>query len=127
MDLESPYRIIVDVQTKYLAEQSDPSESRFAFSYTISIYNAGTMASTLISRRWEITNANGDLREIEGKGVVGEQPYLHPGETFRYTSGAVINTPVGTMEGCYTMLADDGKEFIATILPFRLSVPEMVH
>ncbi|HET9843079.1 MAG TPA: Co2+/Mg2+ efflux protein ApaG [Gammaproteobacteria bacterium] len=126
MDLQA-HKIDISVITKYLPEQSAPAEFRFAFSYTITIFNAGNIAALLMRRHWEITNANGEVREVDGKGVVGEQPHLQPGESFRYTSGAIIDTPVGSMQGTYTMLADDGTEFLAHIPAFRLAMPEIVH
>lgn len=121
------YKINVDVQTKFLSEQSNVEDDQYAFCYTITIFNQGDTPATLMRRHWQITNADGQVREVEGKGVIGEQPHLHPGESFRYTSGAVIDTPVGSMQGTYEMLSDDGTTFKAQILPFRLAVPEMVH
>ena len=121
------YNIKVDVQTKYLPDESDPESDRFAFSYTITIHNRGTRPTVLLSRHWKITNAAGETKEVKGKGVIGEQPQLRPGESFRYTSGAIINTPIGIMAGSYTMLADDGIQFEADIPAFRLAVPEVVH
>jgi ApaG protein len=121
------YKISVDVQTKYLDEQSNIDDDKFVFCYTITIYNDGDISAKLLSRHWQITNAEGKVREIEGKGVIGEQPHLHPGESFRYTSGAIIDTPVGSMQGSYEMLGDDGTSFLAEISPFSLAVPEMIH
>ena len=119
--------IAVQVKTEYLQGQSDPDSERFVFAYTITIRNDGTVAARLMTRHWIITDANGKVQEVRGEGVVGEQPHLHPGEDFRYSSGAVLETPVGAMEGSYQMVADDGSEFDAPIPPFRLAVPGLLH
>lgn len=119
--------IQVNVSTNYLAEQSSSQANRFVFSYTITIRNTGNIAARLISRHWVITNANGEISEVQGIGVVGEQPYLRPGEEFQYSSGSVLETPVGTMEGSYTLIADDKQEFKTAIPPFTLSVPHTLH
>jgi ApaG protein len=124
---KDPYLITVAVLTRYIAEQSQPDADRYVFAYTIRIANAGSVAARLISRHWLITDANGKVEEVRGDGVVGEQPWLRPGEDFHYTSGAVLETPVGTMRGSYHMLADDGRHFDATIAQFTLSVPRTVH
>ena len=124
---KNPYEIIVQVQTRFLVEQSAPESDRYVFSYTIRIANAGTVAARLVSRHWIITDANGKIEEVRGDGVVGEQPWLRPGQDFHYTSGAVLETPVGTMRGSYHMLADDGTAFDAAIPQFTLSVPRTVH
>ncbi|QKT04355.1 Co2+/Mg2+ efflux protein ApaG [Ectothiorhodospiraceae bacterium 2226] len=121
------YNIKVGVETSYIEEQSEPEQQRFVFAYTITIRNEGTVAAKLLTRHWIITDAEGRVQEVEGEGVVGEQPHLEPGEHFRYTSGTVIETPVGTMQGTYHMIADDGVEFEAEIAPFRLSVPHILH
>ena len=94
-------------------EQSEPRESRYVFSYTITIQNEGHVPARLLTRHWLITDANGKVQEVRGDGVVGEQPYLKPGQGFRYSSGAVIETPVGAMQGSYQMLSDDGQRFDA--------------
>ncbi len=120
-------RIQVEVETAYLAEQSDPRDKRFVFSYTITIRNEGPIPARLLTRHWIITDANGNTKETRGDGVVGEQPYLKPGQGFRYSSGAVIETPVGTMQGSYQMLDDDGRRFDAPIAPFRLAMPGVLH
>jgi len=127
MSETAKYDIQVDVSTNYLEEQSSEPAKRFVFSYTITIKNTGNIAARLISRHWIITNANGEIQEVQGLGVVGEQPYLQPGEEFRYSSGSVLETPVGTMEGSYTLLADDKLEFKTPIPPFTLSVPHTLH
>jgi ApaG protein len=123
----SPHRIEVDAETTYVEEQSDPDANRYLFAYTITIRNAGTVPARLLTRHWYITNADGEVQEVVGEGVVGEQPYLRPGEGFRYTSAAMIATPVGTMHGSYQMVTDDGEHFDAEIPPFRLSVPRALH
>jgi len=127
MNETAKYDIQVDVSTNYLEEQSSEPAKRFVFSYTITIKNIGNIAARLISRHWIITNANGEIQEVQGLGVVGEQPYLQPGEEFRYSSGSVLETPVGTMEGSYTLIADDKLEFKTSIPPFTLSAPHTLH
>ncbi len=97
------------------------------FAYTITITNEGSIPAKLLQRHWLITDSNGKVQEVRGEGVIGEQPYLKPGEMFRYTSGAVLETPVGTMQGKYTMLSDDGDNFNAQIPPFTLSIPRTLH
>jgi len=121
------YRIRVEVETSYLDHQSDPGEKRYVFSYTITIRNEGNTAARLMTRHWLITDANGKVQEVRGDGVVGEQPYLKPGQGFRYSSGAVLETPVGVMQGSYQMVADDGLRFDAPISPFRLAMPGVLH
>jgi len=120
-------RIDIGVETTYIAEQSDPQDDRYVFAYTITIANAGASPAKLLNRHWIITDANGKIQEVRGEGVVGEQPYLRPGEAFRYTSGTVLETPVGSMEGDYEMVNDDGSRFLAQIPPFSLSMPRAVH
>jgi ApaG protein len=124
---EERYKIGVTVETNYIPEQSLPEENQFVFSYTITIRNEGAVASRLLNRYWLITNGDGKREEVRGEGVVGEQPYLQPGEKFRYTSGTVMETPVGTMEGSYQMLADDGEKFDAPIPLFSFSTPHALH
>ncbi len=119
--------ICVEVVTAYLEVQSDPQDQRFVFAYTITIRNEGLTSARLLTRHWIITDANGNVKEVRGDGVVGEQPYLKPGQEFRYSSGAVLETPVGTMQGSYQMVADDGRKFDAPIAPFRLSIPGVLH
>lgn len=121
------YDTRVEVQTSYISDQSEPDEQRFVFSYTITIENHGGIPAKLLTRHWYITDADGNVQEVEGDGVVGEQPHLKPGDGFRYTSGTVLKTPVGSMHGIYHMLADDGTEFDAPIPPFTLSVPNTLH
>jgi ApaG protein len=120
-------RIRVEVETSYIEEQSDPNDKRFVFSYTITIRNEGEVPARLLARHWIITDANGNVKEMRGDGVVGEQPYLKPGQGFRYSSGTVIETPVGTMHGSYQLVADDGQQFDAAIAPFRLAMPGVLH
>jgi len=124
---ESSCDIRIQVVTKYVDEQSAPDSGRYVFAYTITITNNGDMAARLISRHWIITDANGKVQEVSGDGVVGEQPYLNPGEVFRYSSGAVLETPVGAMQGLYRMEADNGVNFDAPIAPFTLAVPGVLH
>ena len=121
------HAIDVNVVTRFLPEQSAPEDGRFVFAYTIRIHNRGQVPARLISRHWIITDDNGKVQEVRGEGVVGEQPWLRPGEDFEYSSGAVLETGLGTMQGSYQMLADDGTAFDADIAPFTLSVPRTLH
>jgi ApaG protein len=121
------HAIEVKVQARFLPEQSTPEDGRFVFAYTIRIHNAGKMPARLISRHWVITDGNGKVEEVRGEGVVGEQPWLRPGDDFEYTSGAILETAAGSMQGSYRMLADDGTEFDAPIDAFSLSVPRTLH
>jgi len=119
--------IRIDVQTAYLVEQSDPGERRYVFSYTITIRNEGPVPAKLLTRHWVITDANGKVQEVRGDGVVGEQPHLKPGQGFRYSSGAVLETPVGVMQGSYQMVTDEGARFDAPIAAFRLAMPGILQ
>ncbi|MDT8384004.1 MAG: Co2+/Mg2+ efflux protein ApaG [Gammaproteobacteria bacterium] len=119
--------IEVNVKTHYLAEQSAPEQERFVFSYNVTLYNAGNVAAKLMTRHWIITDANGNVQEVHGEGVVGEKPYLRPGESFEYTSGTVLETPVGSMQGSYQMVTDDGLAFDADIPAFTLALPHTLH
>lgn len=121
------YEITVSARTAYIPEQSDPARQHYVFAYTITITNTGEVAAQLISRHWIITDANSAVQEVRGMGVVGRQPLLKPGESFEYTSGAAIATPVGTMRGSYQMLAEDGVMFDAPIPQFTLSAPRVLH
>ena len=121
------HKIRVDVSTNYVDDQSKPEEDRYVFSYTITIRNEGEVPARLMTRHWVITDANGKVKEVRGEGVVGEQPYLLPGQGFRYSSGAVLETPVGAMQGSYQMVADDGSQFDALIAPFTLAKPGLLH
>ncbi|MBK1705909.1 Co2+/Mg2+ efflux protein ApaG [Halochromatium glycolicum] len=121
------YQIHVSAQTRYLPEQSDPDAKRFTFAYTITIRNAGSESAKLLNRHWIVTDANGKTQEVRGAGVVGEQPHLQPGESFEYTSGTQIETPLGSMHGSYDMIADDGTRFDAVIQPFSLGDRSGLH
>ena len=119
--------IHVDVETTFVPAQSDPGQNRFVFAYTITIRNQGSVPAKLLTRHWLITDANGKVQEVRGEGVVGEKPHLNPGEGFRYSSGAILETPVGAMQGTYQMVNDQGEHFDAPIAPFRLAVPGLLH
>jgi ApaG protein len=121
------YDIRVTPQATFLADQSKPDEGHYVFAYAIQIHNAGEVTARLLSRHWIITDGNGDVQEVRGQGVVGEQPSIAPGETYRYSSGAGIATPVGIMHGTYQMLAEDGTLFNASIPSFTLSIPRVLH
>ena len=123
----TPNKISVEVETSYVDEQSDPDERRYVFSYTITIRNEGAVPARLLTRHWIITHGNGKVQEIRGDGVVGEQPHLKPGQGFRYSSGAVLETPVGAMQGSYEMIDDDGQRFDVPIRPFRLAMPGILQ
>src|ERR1700759_2190878 len=120
-------KIRVEVETSYVDEQSDPTERRYVFSYTITIRNEGAVPARLLTRHWIITDANGKVQEVRGDGVVGEQPHLKPGQGSRYSSGAVLETPVGAMQGSYQMVTDDGMRFDAPIAAFRLAMPGILQ
>lgn len=124
---DNTHNIAVDVETSYIEEQSAPEMNRYVFAYTITIRNDGKVPAKLLTRHWIINDANGNVQEVHGEGVVGEQPYLKPGESFQYTSGTVIETPVGSMEGSYQMISDDGTPFDASIPAFTLSLPHKLH
>jgi len=125
--MSSKHRIDISAATQYLESHSAPDQSRYVFSYTITIHNAGEAPARLLARHWVITDAHGVVQEVRGEGVVGEKPRLAPGEFFRYTSAAMIGTPVGTMHGEYHMLGDDGERFDAEIPAFTLSIPRTLH
>ncbi len=127
MRADKPYHIDVEAKANYLPTQSLPQHDRYVFSYTITLRNSGTVGARLKSRHWIITNANGDIEEVHGEGVVGKKPHLRPGESFTYTSGAVLATPVAAMHGYYDMVADDGEQFRAPIAPFTLAIPGCLH
>lgn len=124
---EPRYVIDVSVVTRYLPEQSQPDQQRFAFAYTITVHNKGSLAAKLLSRHWVITDGDGHVEEVRGAGVVGQQPLIEPGEQHIYSSGSVITTKVGTMQGSYLMHAQDDHQFKAIIAPFRLAVPGALH
>lgn len=125
--MSKKYRIEIDAVTSYLESQSAPEVNRYVFAYTITIRNSGQAAARLVGRHWIIADANGKVQEVRGEGVVGEKPHLAPGESFRYTSAAMIETPVGTMKGEYQMVSDEGEQFDAEILPFTLAIPRTLH
>jgi len=123
----SPYAVEVEVATRFLDDQSSPDDNRFVFAYSVTIRNRGEFPAKLLARHWVITDANGKVQEVRGAGVVGEQPRMQPGEDFNYTSGAVLETAIGTMRGSYQMIADDGTHFDAPIPEFTLSIPRTLH
>jgi ApaG protein len=123
----STQSIQIGVEANYLADQSDTKDQRYVFSYTITIRNTGKLPVQLLTRRWLITDAGGKVREVRGDGVVGEQPRIRPGEFHRYSSLSIIETPVGTMEGSYGMIDDDGEVFSASIPIFRLAIPGILN
>jgi len=121
------YQIDVSVVTRFLPEQSQPEQNRFAFAYTITVQNNGLLPAKLLSRHWVITDGDGHVEEVRGAGVVGQQPLIAAGKSHTYSSGTVMTTQVGNMQGSYQMLAEDGKHFDAIIAPFRLAVPGALH
>ncbi len=124
---QPPHAIEVAVATRFLDDKSVPEDDRYVFAYTVRIHNAGQLPAQLLSRHWLITDANGKVQEVRGEGVLGEQPRIEPGENYEYTSGAVLETALGTMRGSYRMLADDGTQFDAAIDVFTLSMPRTLH
>lgn len=124
--LDSP-RVCVQVQSFYIESQSSPEDERFVFAYTVTIRNLGRTAVQLLGRYWLITNGNGRETEVQGEGVVGEQPHIEPGNDYQYTSGAVIETPLGTMQGHYAMVDAQGEAFKVEIPVFRLAIPTFIH
>jgi ApaG protein len=127
MSQSDKYRIQVETVAEFIEGQSSPDDERYVFTYTVTLTNTGTIAAQLISRHWIITDGTGKIQEVRGLGVVGEQPLLAPGEKFSYSSGSVMETPVGTMHGTYQMTAEDGHRFDAEIPPFVLAVPRVLH
>ena len=121
------YDIRVSVKTEYLPSESDEDNNRYVFAYTITVANHGSEAAKLLSRHWVITDAESRVQEVKGKGVIGEQPHLSEGDSFSYTSGTMIETQVGSMQGSYQMIADDGHTFDAVIAPFTLAIPGILH
>jgi len=117
----------VSVNTAYLPDQSNPDDNKYAFAYTVTINNVGSVAAQLISRHWVITDANNHVQEVKGLGVIGAQPLLQPNQKFEYTSGTLLATPVGSMRGTYKIAAEDGTMFDAVIEPFTLAVPKMLN
>jgi ApaG protein len=122
-----PYAIDVLVETRFVPDQSRPTDNRYVFAYTVTLRNAGSMPAQLLARHWVIVDANGKTEEVRGDGVVGEQPWMRPGDDYQYSSGAILETAVGTMHGSYQMVADDGTRFDAPIPPFTLSIPRTLH
>ena len=127
MNIKLDKHIEVAAEAFYVENQSAPEDNRYVFAYTITISNTGEKSAQLTHRHWHITDANGKVEEVHGEGVIGKQPYLKPGESFQYSSGAILETPVGAMQGYYDMTGDDGSQFKATINPFTLSVPGSLH
>ena len=127
MQEKSPYNISVNVKTAYISEQSDPDADRYVFAYTIHLKNEGDISAQLLTRHWIISDADGNEEEVHGEGVIGEQPYLQPGQQYEYTSGTILETPIGSMRGSYQMLAEDGNTFDADVPVFTLSHPNMLH
>ena len=121
------YQIDVSVVTRFLAEQSQPEQQRFAFAYTVTVRNNGQIPARLLSRHWVITDGDGKVEEVRGAGVIGQQPLIAAGESHTYSSGTVMATTVGYMQGSYQMQAEDGNQFEAVIAPFRLAVPGALH
>ena len=124
---DKKHDISVTSRTAFIPDQSDLESGRYVFAYTITITNTGSVPAQLVSRHWIITDSNNQVQEVRGLGVVGEQPTLRPNESFQYTSGTAIATPVGTMRGSYQMKAEDGEEFDAPIPEFSLSMPRVLH
>jgi len=124
---DTKHEITVSARTAFIPDQSDAQSGRYVFAYTITITNTGTVPAQLISRHWIITDSNNQVQEVRGLGVIGEQPLLRPNESFEYTSGTAIATPVGTMRGSYQMVAEDGVRFDAAIPEFTLSMPRVLH
>jgi ApaG protein len=121
------YRIEVQPAAQFIPDQSDPDENRYLFAYTITIRNVGEVPAQLVSRHWVITDAHNEVQEVRGLGVVGKQPLLQPGESFQYSSGSALSTPVGTMKGTYQMIAEDGTHFDVEIPEFTLAMPRVLH
>jgi len=127
MSNDVDYNMNVTVDSQYIEAESNPEANRFVFAYTVKITNIGSIGAKLISRHWIITDANNRTQEVKGKGVIGEQPYLKPGESFEYTSGTMMETPVGSMHGSYQMVANDKHDFDAIIKPFTLALPKILN
>ena len=121
------YRIEITPLPQFIPDQSNPEDDRYVFAYTINIRNVGELPAQLVARHWIITDANNEVQEVRGLGVVGNQPLLQPGESFEYTSGCALATPVGTMKGSYQMVGEDGTRFDAEIPEFELAVPHVLH
>ncbi|MEH0666835.1 Co2+/Mg2+ efflux protein ApaG [Vibrio scophthalmi] len=119
--------IKVQVNTRYIPEQSQPHAKRYIFAYMVTIKNLSNQTVQLISRRWLITDANGKQMTVEGDGVVGQQPFIAAGDEYTYSSGTALETPVGVMQGQYIMHDEQGREFHAEIEPFRLALPNILN
>lgn len=119
--------IDIDVITSYREDRSEPDSGRYVFAYTIKIHNRGHSRTQLMRRHWVITDSNGKVQEVRGDGVVGQQPILEPGDAYEYSSGAIIDTPVGTMQGSYTMQGEDNEQYEAPIEPFTLAIPGILQ
>ena len=124
---DNKYRIEIHPMPQFIPDQSDPENHRYIFAYTITIKNVGKVPAQLVSRHWIITDGNNEVQEVRGLGVVGKQPLLQPGESFQYTSGSSLTTPIGTMKGAYQMVAEDGTHFEAEIPEFVLASPRALH
>lgn len=127
MSQSKKHEVRIVAQSRYLPEQSNPEQGLYAFAYTITITNAGNVATQLISRHWVIEDAQGDVREIRGLGVVGHQPLLRPGQTFEYTSGSQLETPNGRMHGSYFFVTEEGDRHDVPIAAFVLEMPRTLH
>lgn len=127
MTKSAPYNIAVHVETQYIEAESRPQQNFYIFAYHITITNKSDVPAKLLTRHWIITDSNGRVQEVKGDGVIGKQPHLQPNESFRYTSGTMMETPVGTMEGSYQMITDAGEKFDADIPAFVLALPNMLH
>ncbi len=127
MAAEKKNSIKISAEPQFIPEQSEPDDKRYIFAYTITIENVGSVPAQLISRHWIITDAEGEVQEVKGLGVVGHQPLLQPGQSFQYTSGCALKTPVGSMKGSYQMVAEDGSTFAAEIPEFTLAIPRVLH
>jgi ApaG protein len=127
MRVSDPHQIAIAVKAAYVEAQSAPDSNRYVFAYTVTITNHGQVPAKLLNRHWVITDGNNRTQEVRGEGVVGQQPYLRPGMSFEYTSGTVLETPVGIMRGNYELVADDGTRFEAEIPAFTLSMPRVLH
>lgn len=127
MTIDKTNNIAINIETNYLAHESDPEKARYLFSYTITIKNSGDNPARLLSRYWKITGGNGYEQEVAGDGVVGQHPYLVPQQQFTYTSAAMLDTPVGMMQGHYMMIDNEGKRFEVAIPAFTLAAPQTLH
>ncbi|AWQ20026.1 heavy metal transporter [Pantoea ananatis] len=125
--MSEPARVSLHVQSLYVASQSSPEDERYVFAYTVTIRNLGRSSVQLLRRYWLITNGNGRETEVQGEGVIGEQPHIAPGNEYQYTSGAVLETPMGTMQGHYVMVDEQGDEFHVEIPVFRLAIQTHIH